>query len=228
MRTAKINEIFYSLQGEGKYQGVPQVFVRFSGCSMRCSYCDTKHSEYNIYDSEKILNEIKLAHGCNTVHSVSITGGEPLCQNDFLEEFLPILKKNGYKVYLETNGVLYDEVNNILAYVDIISMDIKLPSSTGDRNYFKEHIRFLENVSKKETFVKVVVTDKTSEDDFLKSVEIVAAVKTDMNFVIQPATSFKKCNCPAEAQLINFRNIALKKLNNVKILPQIHTILGIR
>ena len=85
---AKILEIFPSIQGEGKYVGVAQVFVRFFECSMHCSWCDTPNSigdgkrEFKEYFSSELFDTINpLLPGC---HSVSLTGGEPLLQKDFL------------------------------------------------------------------------------------------------------------------------------------------------
>ncbi len=116
MKTARINEIFYSYQGEGPYQGVPQVFIRFSGCNLKCAYCDTDHSGYSLYNTEKLLMETLYY---TDIHSVSITGGEPLCHADFLSDFLPMLDK---KIYLETNGILYKELSLLLPYLRILDV----------------------------------------------------------------------------------------------------------
>ncbi len=132
---AQITEIFHSLQGEGKYTGAAQVFVRFFGCNLRCRFCDTPHAlggplaRFQEYSTGEVLNEIQglWKKDC---HSVSVTGGEPLEQADFLKELLPQLQARGQKVYLETNGVLVEELAGVIDHVDIVSMDFKLPSST--------------------------------------------------------------------------------------------------
>lgn len=214
MKTAKINEVFYSLQGEGPYQGMPQVFIRFSGCNLNCVYCDTNHSGYNIYTKEKLLNKIPM----NNIHSISITGGEPLCQADFLVEFLPMLK---HKVYLETNGMLVQELGKILPYVDIISMDFKLPSSTGQRAFWDEHREFLRIAMHKEVFVKIVITENTTLEDWMIAVDIIIP---EVLLVIQPVNPIG----PSEEKLQLFKDFAIRKLRRVEIIPQIHPVLGIR
>lgn len=96
----KINEIFYSLQGEGFYTGVPAVFVRFSGCNLRCSFCDTDFSSYTEMSEEQIVEEV-LKYP--TTHVV-LTGGEPMLQ--ITEKLLNLLAANKRKVQIETNGTL--------------------------------------------------------------------------------------------------------------------------
>lgn len=131
---ARISEIFHSLQGEGKYTGVPQVFVRFFGCNLRCRWCDTPQAldgplaRFQESSVGEVLNEIQglWKEDC---HSVSVTGGEPLVQADFLKELLPQFKARGQRVYLETNGVLVEELAGVIDHVDIVSMDFKLPNS---------------------------------------------------------------------------------------------------
>lgn len=94
----KINEIFYSLQGEGYYTGTPVVFVRFSGCNLACSFCDTAHQEGTTMTDEAILEAI----ACYPTKQVVLTGGEPSLWID--ESFISILKQAGYYVTIETNG----------------------------------------------------------------------------------------------------------------------------
>lgn len=95
----KINEIFYSLQGEGHHTGFPSVFIRFSGCNMKCSFCDTKHEDGILMSDDDIVRAVKLY----SADWIVLTGGEPSLWID--EEFVHLLKKaTGKKVAIETNG----------------------------------------------------------------------------------------------------------------------------
>lgn len=93
----RVNEIFYSLQGEGAYSGVPMIFVRFSGCNLKCHFCDTDHSSFMELSAHEI-REIITKYPCKTV---CITGGEPTLQ---ITEELIATAFQGYEVHLETNG----------------------------------------------------------------------------------------------------------------------------
>lgn len=95
----RVNEIFYSLQGEGAYTGTPAIFIRLSGCNLRCDFCDTKHWMYKDYTNEEILREITKYEPCKFV---VITGGEPGLQLD--DEFVDMLHEKDYFVAIETNG----------------------------------------------------------------------------------------------------------------------------
>lgn len=128
----KVNEIFYSIQGESSYAGRPCVFVRLTGCNLRCSYCDTRYA-YEEGDDLEMGDIIKriTSHRCGLVE---LTGGEPLMQKDTP----PLIKKlldTGFEVLLETNGsmdisVIDDRCVKIL--------DIKCPSSgEATRNNFE-------------------------------------------------------------------------------------------
>ena len=106
MNKAKIKEIFMSTQGEGPFVGYKQLFIRFCNCNLKCNYCDTDFEsessvEYSAYELEKY---IKFLKGFESVHSISLTGGEPLLWADFLNEFLPKIDK---PVYLETNATVH-------------------------------------------------------------------------------------------------------------------------
>ena len=96
----KINEIFYSLQGEGFHAGTPAVFVRFSGCNLRCSFCDTQHQEGQMMSVQEIVEEVNKYP---LAPLVVLTGGEPSLFID--ETFVAELKqKTGKKIAIETNG----------------------------------------------------------------------------------------------------------------------------
>lgn len=97
----KINEIFYSLQGEGHHEGYPSVFVRFSGCNLKCSFCDTAHNEGIYMDDDAIIRAINLY----SADWVVLTGGEPALWID--EDFIHLLKRaTGKKIAIETNGTV--------------------------------------------------------------------------------------------------------------------------
>ena len=119
----KINEIFKSIQGESSYSGLPCIFIRLTGCNLRCGYCDT---EYAFYDGKQMsVDEIMRAIAPYRIHLVEITGGEPLLQ----EEVYPLMEKlleKDYKVLLETGGSL--SVKKVPGSVVKI-MDIKCPGS---------------------------------------------------------------------------------------------------
>lgn len=90
---ARISDIFASMQGEGVYLGEEQCFVRFYDCGLKCDYCDTKPTTFKEYNVDNLLDTIKQEIGPRKIKTVSITGGEPLLQRDFLLDFLPQLKK---------------------------------------------------------------------------------------------------------------------------------------
>lgn len=94
----RVNEIFYSLQGEGHYTGTPAVFIRFSGCNLKCSFCDTDHSAFTEMTEDEIVSR---ASGFPARHAV-ITGGEPLLQ--ITASLVDKLHREGFYVQMETNG----------------------------------------------------------------------------------------------------------------------------
>ncbi len=133
----KVNEIFYSIQGESTYAGLPCVFVRLTYCNLRCSYCDTEYSFYEGTDMtiDDILTEVKK-YNCNLVE---ITGGEPLIQKESLN-LMKRLCDEGFKVLLETSGSL--SIENVDKRVTII-MDLKTPSSKMMKKNLYLNIDFL-------------------------------------------------------------------------------------
>ncbi|HHV28761.1 MAG TPA: radical SAM protein [Clostridium sp.] len=120
----KVNEIFLSIQGESMSAGFPTVFVRFTGCNLRCSYCDTKYAynEGRDMTPSEIFEEIKKLH----YKRVCLTGGEPLLQKE-MGELMALL--NGYIVTIETNGSVDLESLILKNPKHSYVMDMKVPSS---------------------------------------------------------------------------------------------------
>ncbi len=122
----KINEIFYSMQGEGSWVGLPNIFIRTTGCNLRCSFCDTTYAYIHgvEMDVKEVVDEIQK-YLCNYV---CITGGEPLLQEETVE-LLDVLLQKKYVVCVETNGSI--NIEKLVGKKSLmISLDIKCPSST--------------------------------------------------------------------------------------------------
>lgn len=94
----RVNEIFYSLQGEGYWTGCSSVFVRFSGCNLKCGFCDTKHTSYTEMSVDEIVDAVKQY----AARRVVLTGGEPTLQ--LTRELLDKLHEHNYFIQIETNG----------------------------------------------------------------------------------------------------------------------------
>jgi len=223
---ARINEIFTSLQGEGPYAGLRQIFIRFQGCSLNCGYCDTKKVGYDLLSLDDVLkavtNETKL------YHSISLTGGEPLEQAEFLEQLLPLLKRIGRTVYLETNGTLFKELERVIDNVDIISMDIKLPTSTGENGLWDKHRRFLKIAKEKDTHIKIVVTENTALDDIFKVRGLLQDIDPYMPLVVQPVDPMNGIKAPSGGKLAKVKRILNERIRDVSVIPQLHKEWGIK
>lgn len=241
--SAFLSEIFASVQGEGPLVGCRQIFLRFAGCNLSCTYCDTPNEPYPLQcriectsgkrDFIFLPNPLtvfqtasavkKLAHPL--IHSISLTGGEPLLQTEFLCNALPFIKQEVKGIiYLETNGALPDELKRIIHLVDIISMDIKLPGISGLPPLWEEHKRFLYIASKKQVFVKIVVGRNTGILEINQAARLVAGVG-DIPLIIQPVTYDNKRHSMGAEQLLEMQDHALSCLTDVRIIPQVHKML---
>ena len=222
--TGRITEVFDSVQGEGLYLGEKQLFVRFFGCNLRCKFCDTRLSRFIEYEPQELLEELKLYE--DDYHSVSFTGGEPLLQVDFLKEVLKLSCTDGYKNYLETNGTLVGELEKVIDYLDIVAMDLKLPSSTDMGMLWGMHRKFLKVASKKEVFLKVVICQSTEEEDLIEALWLIKETAPSTILVLQP-NSLEDYRQMQE-KLETFRYICEKADITACIIPQVHKIAGVR
>ena len=120
----RISEIFYSIQGEGRLSGVPSVFIRTSGCNLRCVWCDTPYTSWSPDGKEMSLDEILHAVESYPLSHVVLTGGEPLLSHE-IEELSVTLKTAGAHVTIETAATIFKPVG-----CDLVSMSPKLSNST--------------------------------------------------------------------------------------------------
>jgi 7-carboxy-7-deazaguanine synthase len=152
----KINEIFYSLQGEGSLAGTPSIFLRTSGCNLRCSFCDTTYAytEGKEMSIQEILDFVKKF----SCYSICITGGEPLLQKD-LSILMNCLFQKKYTVCLETNGSM--DIKKLAGKKSlVISLDIKCPSSGSQQQMKLKNILYL---SKKDQLKFIIKNKKDYE-----------------------------------------------------------------
>ena len=222
MNKVKIKEIFSSVQGEGPYIGYKQVFVRFCNCNLKCNYCDTNfssESDYKEYCASDLANVIN-SH--KDVHSISLTGGEPLLATEFLKELLPLINN---RIYLETNGTLAEKLLEIKPFVNIVSADIKLESATGIKDTFKFHDKFFEACKGIETFAKIVFNRNITDDEIKKCCEL--GKKYNLPLILQPEMDENSI----KEDSIFCQNILDKFLNyypNVRLIPQVHKFLSLK
>ncbi len=239
-----IYEIFSSVQGEGPLLGCRQVFVRFAGCNLSCSYCDTptgpapaicrveNSAGENVFkEIENPLDagraaELINSYGLFIHHSVSLTGGEPLLHAEYLLELIPLIKGARQGIYLETNGTLPRELSRLIHLVDIVSMDIKLPGIAGTEPLWEEHRRFLYIAREREVFVKIVVNNSTQQDEIKKAAGIIREVGENIPLIIQPATESGNF-CLDAGGVRRFQFLALDMLKDVRVIPQTHVVMGL-
>ena len=220
----KIVEMFYSIQGEGKYVGVPQIFIRLPSCNLKCRYCDTKFDEYQEIDDETLFQKIETMLE-NPVHSISFTGGEPLMHAENIRKVAE--KFPNEKIFLETNGTLPRQLEKIINIVDIISMDFKMPSVI-DENLFTQHEEFLKLARQKDCYVKIVISAETTFDEFTHALEIISNIDPNILLILQPVDPFRDVKPVKSERLLDFQKHALKYLTDVRIIPQTHKILKLQ
>ena len=202
--TLNITEIFYSLQGEAKEVGIPTVFVRLTGCPLRCNYCDTAYAfkGNNPLSIQHILDEVAQY---NTQY-VCVTGGEPMAQSNCLK-LLDSLIDSGYNVSMETSGSI--DITPVNSKVSIV-MDIKTPSSTEEHQNRYENLPILKSKDQ----LKFVIA---SRSDFDWCTEILDNHEVESEILFSPVYESLK---PVE-----LADWILEKKLNVRLQVQLHKLL---
>ena len=211
MAEFKVAEIFTSINGEGTRAGQTAVFVRFTGCNLNCSYCDTKwanepNAEYKLMTDREILSRIKETG----IKNVTLTGGEPLLRKG-IHELLEEIAKDGFlQAEIETNGSI-----DLKPFCDIenrpsFTMDYKLPSSGMEKHMCLENFEILE---KKDT-VKFV---SGSIEDLKKALEIIRKYDLSRRCHVYISPVFGSIE---PAKIVDF--MVENKLNDVNLQLQLH------
>ena len=245
--TTGISESFSSIQGEGRYVGCRQLFIRFIGCNMDCPYCDTNEMAHNnvpcvLEPAAGYEGALKLANPVSfdelmpyiafrlrqKHHSISLTGGEPLLHTAAIKELAARLKTFSLPLFLETNGTLYDNLAKVIDDVNIISMDMKLPSDTKE-NHWHEHRRFLELAVQqhKDIYVKIVVSNESTAEDFAQALDIIKDVDKSTLLVLQPITPMGGLHPSEPQKLLDWQSRALDVLDDVRVIPQTHRMMNV-
>lgn len=158
-------------------------------------------------------------------HSISFTGGEPLLYTTFLKALLPHIARS-IPVYLETSGTQPDKLQEILPWVHIIAMDIKLPSATGEPMQLANHQRFYQLSQARELFVKLVFSETTTNQEIQAVFDIVTDTKTPI--ILQPMTSLVTGeNTVSAAKIFELEQFLSQHYTDVRVIPQTHKMLSI-
>lgn len=247
--TLGISEIFSSVQGEGKYVGCRQLFIRLIGCNLNCQYCDTNDFAHNpqmlcllepIKDYKgplELVNPVDFKQVMEYVntrleephHSISITGGEPLLYPDLIKQFAAAVAGRKLPIFLETNGTLPEKLAEVIDDVDIISMDIKLPSDVpveDEEKRWQLHEDFLKIAAKKDVYVKIVVSEASEEKDLARALAIIKAIDENILLILQPMSPVGGVVEPSPAKMLAWQTMALKELKEVRVIPQTHKMMN--
>ncbi|MEO0162631.1 MAG: 7-carboxy-7-deazaguanine synthase QueE [candidate division WOR-3 bacterium] len=217
-----IREIFTSIQGEGIRVGQRMSFIRFLGCNLSCNYCDVPECQKKegvlVYQKKHYPNPVELSFILDKIPEkiIVLTGGEPLLQPLFLLDLCNELKKMDKLIYLETNGTLPGAFEMVADKIDIIALDFKIPTATGRPAMWKKHEEMLKRAAKKEVFVKIVINENFIPRELDQVVSIIEKVNDNIPLVIQPVFNRRIPN------LLDIQKKALERLNDVRIIPQVH------
>ena len=232
----RLFEIFTSVEGEGILFGTKTLFVRLAGCPFTCFYCDTKESlplnsgsEYSIEEAIKLID----SNLQNKTYKVNFTGGDPLIQHEAVAMLAKHIQAKQIPTYLESSCFDIDRFNHVLPYIDIVKIEFKTKDSyfVDSKHYEKlisHTMKCLESSvnSKKQTYVKIVVSSKTKISDFEELTQnIFSAISSDDidGFIIQPTYGISE---PSLDLLLDLYDVVYPYYIDVKVIPQLHKLIG--
>ena len=236
---ARISEIFTSIEGEGLFIGKKTLFIRLSGCHLKCRWCDTKYALPLDSGIDYLIDEIKdliIKELQPFTYKVNFTGGEPLLQTEAVIELADFIKKQtNLKTYIESSCFDSELFSKVLPYIDICKIEFKTDDSNvvEDQEYdnlLLNEIKCLELAveSNKATYIKIVVTNSTNLESFKNLVyNISKKIKPSdiLGFIIQPSFGIDQ---PTVNKLLDTYDIVQPMFPEVRIIPQLHKEIGAR
>jgi len=236
-----------SFQGEGPHAGRRHLFVRLGGCPLRCRYCDTPESLVptaecrvlgpdgvrrlaNPLEPSRLDAEVRgLAALAPPLHAIAVTGGEPLSQADFLIAWLEA-RETDTPVLLETAGILPARLRRVLPWVRWVSLDFKCPSNTGEAARWDEHAACVRETlaAGRELYVKMPVDDDTDADEVARGASLLSSLAPAVPLLLTPLTEPSGVRMTAgQATLDRLHAVASRIHADVRVLPQMHKVLGV-
>ncbi len=253
-RDILVSEIFSAIQGEAALVGERQVFVRLTGCNIRCTYCDQPEAlerrpgpcrieatagrrDWEIEASplpiEDVIGAVARLWEQVPHHSISLTGGEPLLQGSRVQRLVGEFRARGWPVMLETNGTLVPPLRRMIGDLDYVSMDLKLTSVDGESVDPAVQTAFLAASVEAgaTTWVKIVIGPHTGMDEFDACITMVATVSAGaprpVEVFLQPLTPFGTAEeAPTPGQVLEMQERALRIHPRVRVVPQTHKAIG--
>ena len=236
---ARVSEIFTSIEGEGIFVGKKTLFIRFSGCHLKCKWCDTKYALPLDSGTEYQIDEIKdliIRELQPFTYKVNFTGGEPLLQTDAVIKLADFIKKQtNLKTYIESSCFDSELFSKVLPYIDICKIEFKTDDSKVVENEVYDslllnEIKCLELAveSNKTTYIKIVVTNSTNLESFKNLVyNISKKIRPSdiVGFIIQPSHGVDQ---PTVNKLLDTYDIVQPMFPEVRIIPQLHKEIGAR
>lgn len=202
----RVNEIFYSIDGEGITAGAPSVFIRLAGCNLKCSYCDTSYALSFSDGEEKTISEIIEEIKKYNCKNITLTGGEPLIHKD-IDKLICKLVSSDYKVNIETNGSI--DIKPYLLDNVVITMDWKTPTSKEEKRMRYDNLLTL----RQGDVLKIVMSDEDKDyvRNFIRDIEAAATI------FLSPV--FNKIEL---SQLAEFTKELYQYNHNIRLQLQLH------
>jgi len=249
-------EIFWSFQGEGLHVGEPSVFVRTGECDLRCSWCDSPgtwkkavacrvETEPGTGHFGEVPNPVAVDTAAEAVKRlssgwpclVSLTGGEPLLQPEPVRTLAAALRARGMRTLLETHGLHGAALDRVADEIDVVSMDWKLASSVRRESdprkgevapFHDAHEHFLRRATRAgSVYVKVVLTRATDDAELEEVCLRIARVDPKVPLVLQPVSPHGPVRqTPDAARLLAWLRACRARLEDVRLIPQTHKLVG--